>query len=64
MTEREDCIKWYGEKDGNSIADHWEAVRKRFAGNPTKIVIPPPMQPYCVECGSDKIRYKTRQGGE
>ena len=35
--DRADCIAWYGEKNGNEIADHWENLIKRIKENPTII---------------------------
>lgn len=58
MNEREYCIKQYGEKAGNSLADHWEKVRKRITENPTVIVIPPKAKEYCRDCGSENIGLK------
>lgn len=41
MSEREYCIKTYGVKDGNELADYWERVRASIKANPTIIQAPP-----------------------
>ena len=61
MTTREDCVKWYGEQEGNFVYDNWQDSLKRIAENPTVISAPPKIEPYCMECGGDKIGYKTTQ---
>jgi hypothetical protein len=42
-----------------AIDKHWADTINRIKENPTIIKIPPHAKPYCLECGSDKIGYKT-----